>query len=190
MKLVHGVGINDSTYLVTQMVEGRQVICPYYNRWKAMLERCYSNKSLLKYPTYIGCTVDISWKKFTTFRLWMEKQNWKGMHLDKDILIQGNKVYSEATCLFVSPAINGLLCCTTIHTGDYPTGVHLHKKNDTYRAMLNKSGTRVHLGLYNTPVEAHLAYIKAKQEYVYEIAKQQAEPLKSALLAYKVPVRF
>lgn len=40
-------------------------------------------------------------------------ENWKphmeGWHLDKDILLKGNKVYSPETCAFVPAKINSLL---------------------------------------------------------------------------------
>ena len=63
-KLVFGVGVNDLGYR-TQVKEyvtedgGRRIrkpvfICKYYAVWRDMLTRCYSNKSLESYPTYIG----------------------------------------------------------------------------------------------------------------------------------------
>jgi len=39
----------------------------------------------------------------------MERQDWEGKHLDKDILIPGNKIYSPDRCIFVSSLINLLI---------------------------------------------------------------------------------
>ena len=80
-----------------------------YMRWASMLERCYNPKYLEKHPTYVGCYVDRSWLNFQTFSRWFEEnypKDGKNYSLDKDIKIQGNKVYSEDTCVFVSQKDN------------------------------------------------------------------------------------
>ena len=117
-KLVCGVGNNDSDYVVTKfetiVVNGKLKqkliwVCPYYRVWKGMLERCYSIKYQESQPTYIGCSVTDEWLTFSAFKNWMEKQNFEGMQLDKDLLIEGNKVYSPETCVFVSGMVNNFI---------------------------------------------------------------------------------
>ena len=107
--LLYGVGVNDSDY-VTDKRKNKKVIwkCPFYEKWTSMLTRCYSLKYHKRYPTYIGCSVCPEWHYFSKFRLWMELQNWKGMDLDKDLLVKGNQVYGPDTCCFVPAAINYL----------------------------------------------------------------------------------
>ena len=88
-RLVFGVGINDSDYEVYkyETINGKRKAtwkCPYYERWVSMLRRCYSPRSLEKYPTYKGCTVCEEWLTFSTFKKWMENQEWEDRHLDKD----------------------------------------------------------------------------------------------------------
>ena len=79
-----------------------------YKLWKAMIERCYSNKS----TTYKDCVVCERWLCFSNFlqdlpnienyELW--KQD-KRFELDKDI--KGNsKLYSLETCKFVTHTEN------------------------------------------------------------------------------------
>lgn len=120
MKLVCGVGINDADY-VTQKWEhhgydanGKQIQtlvwkCPFYNAWVNMLSRAYSVKTLKRQPTYEGTTVCKEWHTFSVFRTWMEKQEWEGNQLDKDLLVQGNKEYNPETCCFLPQTINNFI---------------------------------------------------------------------------------
>ena len=83
-----------------------------YNVWTGVLERCYSLYQADKFPTYKGCSISKGWECFQNFAKWFE-ENWKphmkGWHLDKDILIKGNKIYSPETCCFVPSEINGVI---------------------------------------------------------------------------------
>lgn len=106
---VCGVGINDSDYVVQKKetikgIDGKRKqrlvwICPYYRAWQSMLVRAYSKSYHKRRPTYIGCSVSEEWKTFSNFKSWMEGQVWEGKQLDKDLLVEGNKVYSEETCV-------------------------------------------------------------------------------------------
>lgn len=80
-----GVAINDAEYVVTAKVDGVKISCPYYKVWANMLQRCYNKKEQERYPNYAGCTVCDEWLTFSTFKSWMERQDWRGKHLDKDI---------------------------------------------------------------------------------------------------------
>ena len=51
-KLIYRVGVNDLPYKMTN-----NPVCPYFNRWKGMLERCYSEKMLETNKSYQGCEV-------------------------------------------------------------------------------------------------------------------------------------
>ena len=46
--------------------------------------------------------------KFSGFGKWFDDNNIDGYHLDKDIKVKGNKVYSPDTCLFVSHKDNNI----------------------------------------------------------------------------------
>lgn len=105
-KPVFGVGTNDADYLTNPTINGKQTKCSIYRTWQSMLMRCYSDKFQAKHPTYTGCSVCDEWLTFSSFRRWMIAQNWQGKQLDKDIRVNGNKVYSPETCCFVTHADN------------------------------------------------------------------------------------
>ena len=164
--LTYGVGINDADYQVISDV----YYCPFYSRWAGVLERCYCPKYHKKQPTYVGCTIDDSWKSFMCFRSWMVKQDWQGKHLDKDLLGCG-KFYSPSTCLFVSQRVNNFTTDRSRFRGSYPIGVDLHKGR--IRARL---GSHSHLGYFDTPEEAHNAWLVAKKELCVQLIAEQTDP--------------
>lgn len=178
--LIYGVGINDSTY-PTQVSESKRLersrwICPYYARWKDMLRRCYSESFQKTSLTYRGCSVDTSWHSFMNFRGWMIEQDWKGKVLDKDILFQGNKIYSSDTCVFVSNGVNVFLSDSRAIRGKWPIGVHLHKQNGKFRAQCGQlDGSHKHLGMFDTPEEAHEAWRKEKLSQAKLLASMQMD---------------
>lgn len=79
-----------------------------YKTWAKMIGRCYSDKIQKRQPTYIGCTVSDEWKHYVKFKVWFDDNYEEGLVLDKDILVEGNKVYSESTCKLVTPYENTL----------------------------------------------------------------------------------
>tara|TARA_R100000951_G_scaffold62227_1_gene52224 strand:+ start:6100 stop:6711 length:612 start_codon:yes stop_codon:yes gene_type:complete len=184
---IFGVGINDADYFVRIKVNGKTISCPYYVKWSSMLNRCYYDKENARHPSYIGCTVTKDWLTFSKFKSWMKSQKWQGLQLDKDLLVQGNRVYSPETCLFVTSAINTLLLDRKDDRGKYPQGVSFKRLNNKFVAQISINGTRKHLGLFPTLEEASEEYKTAKYALIKQLALQQADPLKSALLAYKIP---
>ena len=182
-RLVYGFGINDADYVIKPLINGKRQNCPYYKRWEGIITRCYSKNSLERHPAYVGCSVSNEWKYFSNFRFWMEKQDWEGKHLDKDILIPGNKIYSPDRCIFVSSRINLLLTKCDKKRGAYPLGVYYCKSSGGFHSYLSKDGKVFHLGIYNNPIEAHKKYQLEKSRYIKEIADKQSDyRLKNALI--------
>ena len=184
--LLYGSGINDATYIVSRKINGKQVTCPYYMRWKNRIERCYCQRFLLDNITYRNCTVIKDWLSFSNFKEWMIGKDWEGNHLDKDLLIQGNKLYSPDTCIFISPQVNTLLNKQKLHRGKYKIGVTWYKAVKKFQAQISKRGKNIVIGRYETETEAHDAFVIEKRKYINEIASTQLEPIKSALLSYKI----
>lgn len=183
---VFGVGINDADYVTGKKVNGKFVRCPFYRRWINMLTRCYDKNYQAKRPTYKGCSVCDEWLLFSNFKSWMIKQNWEDNHLDKDLLIKGNKLYSPSTCLFVSSHINTLLSDNKKRRGAHPQGVTYHKIAKKFQAQCQRKGKVKCLGFFDSEKEAHEAYKTFKYKLIKDIAIEQTEPLKSALLNYEI----
>lgn len=176
-KLVYGVGTNDADYPVKPRVNGKQQHCPIYVTWVNMLRRCYSPAEHARQPTYIGCSVAPEWHSFMAFRAWMVEQDWQGRHLDKDILVPGNKVYAPNTCLFVSQAINCLINDYGDGRGRHPLGVSWHKRDQRFRAQCGLDGKNRYLGLYDTADEAHAAWQQAKLAAINDAWLLEPDPV-------------
>ncbi len=189
-KLVLGIGINDANYVIKETIElpeidgirSKKVLleCPYYIKWYGMLQRCYSSKYQARKPTYKGCIVCDEWLRFSNFKSWMETQDWENKHLDKDLLVYQNKVYSPATCVFVPREINQFLPKSDASRGLYPLGVsYMIKQKDRpserskpFISMISKNGASKFLGYYETPEQAHRAWQKAKIKQALEYCNE------------------
>ena len=187
-KLVYGVGTNDAGYVVQNFetvgyVDGKRKrkqvwMCPYYLTWRDMIQRCYSSKRQERYPTYIGCTVSDEWLTFSSFKTWMVQQNWKDNQLDKDLLFEGNKIYSAETCVFVTQMVNKFANDNGAIRGEFLIGVHWHKPLEKFQAMCRNPLTKKkeHLGLFTCEQQAHEAWLKRKLELAHELAAIQTDP--------------
>ena len=162
-----------------------------FQLWKNMLKRCYSEVSFKKSPSYEQCLTSETFNDYQQFKTWCNSQlgfGNTGWELDKDILVKGNKVYSEDTCCFVPKEINLLLVKHDKGRGDYLLGVDYHKNRKQFRARCSDK----HLGWFNTEIEAFNAYKKAKESYIKELAekwKDQIDPrVYEALMKYEVEI--
>ena len=186
-KLVCGVGINNANYVVKKFetighVDGKKKqkqtwVCPYYKTWKHMLMRCYDAKYQDSRPTYKKCTVSDNWLTLTNFKGWMEKQNWEGLQLDKDLLIEGNKVYSPETCVFVAGVVNSFVNDQRAKRGEWQLGVDWDKRRGKFRSRCRNPFTNRenHLGYFTCEMEAHQAWLKRKLELAHELAAIQTD---------------
>lgn len=159
-KLIYGIGINDSTEPVSWWepngVRGR---CKIYSKWVCILQRCYTEYGLSKNPTYSGVTICDEWRYFTKFKSWVQSQAWEDLDLDKDILKEGNKIYSPETCCFVPKFLNIFL--KDNKRGEFPLGVHM-VYNGKFKAQCRVDGKVKCLGTFKTPEQAHKAWQRAK----------------------------
>lgn len=174
-RLKYGVGINDSDSPTTIEVNGKIITDPYYAKWSGIIQRCYSEKLHIKRPTYIGCTVSDEWLRLSTFKEWMQDQDWQGMHIDKDVIKPGNKMYCADMCCFISHSLNNLLTDDGKKRGMYPKGVSWYTNVNKYAADVRIDGKTNHLGRFDTVVEAHQAYCDAKADHVISVALEQSD---------------
>ena len=187
---VYGIGVVGTKYPIT--VNG--VSTKEYDLWKGMLRRCYSDSFKKRCPTYEDCEVSENFKSYEYFYEWCNEQIGfynEGWQLDKDLLVKGNKVYSENTCVFIPQEINLLLVKRDNNRGEYLIGVSWHKKDNAFVAMVSKNkGKREHLGYFKTELEAYNAYKQVKESFIKEQANKWKgkidERAYNALMNYKV----
>lgn len=166
--LVCGKGINDC--INGTSINGKHTKC--YSLWKAMLERCYNKKHLKRYPTYEVCTVCDEWLLFSNFKKWFDKNYKEGYHLDKDILVQGNKIYSPNTCAFIPAHINTIICDSSSKRGEYKIGVTWCRYHNKFSAHAKIKKREKFLGYYKDEESAFNAYKKAKSAEIRRVAKE------------------
>lgn len=168
MKKVFDVGIND--YEGKVKISGKKI--KSYQVWQSMLRRCYDKKFQEKQPTYIGCSVCDEWKYFSNFKSWFDKNYRYDLEelglkpsLDKDLLIEGNKVYSPSTCVFLPHRINSFLANIYATNTSSAVGVSWHKHNNKWVVQIKDFDThkRKNLGYFTSIEQAKECYIKARE---------------------------
>lgn len=166
-----------------------------YVLWKDMLKRCYDKDYQNKRKSYLDCSVSEMFLCYADFEQWCNKQigfDKKGFRLDKDILVKGNKIYSEDTCCFVPIELNGLLIKQEVCRGEYPIGVSINKSTGRFKARISYGCIGKHLGNYDTIEEAFLAYKIAKEDRIKVLAnkwKDKIDPRAyEALMNYQVEI--
>ena len=181
---VFGKGTNDAWYSVNQMIDGKKVTCPYFRVWSGMLRRCLSEYHKKRNPAYRDAKVCDEWLIFSNFKSWMEKQDWRGKELDKDILVPGNKLYAPQLCIFVPKHINVLFVDKFDVASNHPAGFIWSKRERRFHARCqDSSGKKRHLGSFRTAEDAHSAYLTFKSQVF--LCHAEVEPqacVKAALM--------
>lgn len=130
-----------------------------------------------KFPTYADCSN--GFENFQQFAEWCnstegygERYNGKLWCLDKDVLIQGNKMYSPERCCFIPEFVNNFFVIRGRGRGAYPVGVtKAGGRSKRYTARCNNFSGREALGNFITPMGAHMAWIEAKMEHLLAVIK-------------------
>ena len=170
IRLIFGICINDADYSTSkeEKVNGKRKntwVCPYYTCWYSMLRRCYSENYQKRQRTYIGCTVCKEWLLFSNFKKWMMLQKWEYRCLDKDFLVNMNKVYSPTTCVFLPKELNNFITTNGARRGKYPIGVTFRKSakvNNYMCAISRKTNPSGYVSVHNDPHSTHMRYLSEK----------------------------
>ena len=178
----YGVAFFDEDYtpLIKQempKVNGKRVrkiswICPHYAVWMNMITRVYRGKQ-----AYTNVSVCDDWLYFSRFKFWMQTQEWEGKQLDKDLLVEGNKIYSPDTCCFINGKTNVFIINKENINGF--TGVVYDKTRNLkpYLAQIKdlNSNKHLNLGRFSTPEEAHLAWKQKKHLFACQLAELEVD---------------
>ena len=159
-----------------------------YSVWKDLIKRCYSPRAEKVYPIYYGkCEVCNEWHNFQTFAKWYDENYYEvdeRLHLDKDILYPGNKIYSPHHCMLVPQRINELFTYKRNNTG-LPIGI---KRTSTGRFECGYNGKSI--GTFDTLDKAFSMYKSQKENAIRCVAEEYKGiiPLKlyETLINYKV----
>ena len=189
---IYGIGMIGAKHPVTI----NNVLTKEYVLWVHMLQRCYSDSFKKKRPTYEDCKCSENFKSYEYFYEWCNKQigfNNEGWHLDKDLLVKGNKVYSEDSCVFLPQEINKILTKRTTSRGEYLIGIYWSKTHKAFKAQVRKNkGGRECLGYFATELGAFNTYKVAKEAFIKEQANkwklQIDERAYEALMKYTVEI--
>lgn len=140
-----------------------------YQCWSSMLKRCYGDNSG---RCYENCTVHKDWHNFQNFAKWFEEnfkpefmQKW---HLDKDLLVRENKIYSSETCCFAPAQLNSLLIGQNLKKLDKG----IRRNNSKFEALVGRDGESIYLGIFNTIEEARIVYITEKEKEIKRVANK------------------
>lgn len=146
----------------TEVNESNGVHFQSYNIWRAMLKRCYDKKNHIQHPCYKKCTVCDEWLCYKNFKEWYKSHkyyllNGEKLHIDKDILVKYNTIYSPNTCILVPTSINEMFKMNT-NCGIYK------QKNGKYYVQSN----HYYLGVFDTLEQANSINNKFKTQYLHD----------------------
>lgn len=188
-KTIQGVGyIGIGSYNSVNAKEAHSV-------WRDMLRRCYAIDAAVKFPAYKDCTVHDEWFDFQVFAKWFYDNCFcECPTIDKDVLVKGNRIYSPDTCCIIPRSLNVALVKNKEYRGNLPIGVCYNRSGKThpYRAKLKRYGVTVELGIFTNIQDAFLAYKRAKEKYLQELAEKYKSQISletyNSLIYYQVEI--
>ena len=163
--------VGDGKYL-TRNSKGKRTV--EYSVWTSMMDRCYGKRE--RYPAYIDCEVCEEWLNYQNFAKWYKENYYplgtERMHLDKDILVKGNRLYSPETCLIIPQRVNMIFMTKE-------KGVDADLPNAIKRSVkgYNSSYIGKYLGNFKTLDEAIKKHDTAKREHVKQLIKEYGDKL-------------
>jgi hypothetical protein len=168
-KSIYGVGfVGEGNYKYKHAGGGlKSVLC-----WNTMLRRCYDSVLHKKRPTYKDVTVCEEWHNFQNFAKWFDEsynpETMKGWHLDKDILVQGNRIYSPETCCFVPQEINSAFSIKKVPSSCNTPGISM--EGAKYKVRCRIEGKEVCFGNFEKEEDAFYTYREAKLREIKRLA--------------------
>lgn len=190
-----GIGIVGIKYPIS--INGKQI--KEFILWRNILRRCYFPQCNSKERKYIESSVCEEWLYYPNFYEWLHSQenfdkwyNGENWHIDKDILIKGNKLYSPDTCCLVPSNVNELFTKTDAFRGNTPIGVHWHSRDNVYEVncndpFLNKC---VYLGRYDDIEQGFQAYKSYKENIIKQTAQICFDNQEIILACYNAMINY
>ncbi len=140
-----------------------------YRKWANMMQRCYSEVTHRIKPYYKDCRVCEEWWNFSNFREWYRENAIEGrkFDLDKDILIQGNNIYSPRTCSLVTHYAN-----TIFQRRGIETNITQNSSTGMYDAVMTILGKMRKVGTFGTREDAEKGVSTYRKELINNFARK------------------
>lgn len=153
-----------------------------YIKWKNMMQRCYDKKVHKYKPEYADKTICEEWQNYANFKIWFDEHyipSDSQIDLDKDLLIQGNKVYSPETCVLLAHYINAIF--------EYNAIDQVHKNEDGM-FVIGKGKCKSKKKVYATYEEAYERVCEKKEHRIEKAVEKNLT--KVPMCAYEAMLRW
>lgn len=171
-----------------------------YDTWRGMKRRCLDERFKKRCPAYKNVSCCDEWLLYENFYDWLHSQpnfdkwlNGERWHVDKDILVKGNKIYSPETCCLVPLNVNGLFSRGNTNKNKLPIGVNPHGAG--FQASCDDlHHKKIYLGTYNTIEKAFYAYKEYKESLIKQVAEIEysqgniTEKCYKAMMSYMIEI--
>ena len=145
-----------------------------YRTWVGILDRVFDGK--LK--SYDNVCISKEWLSYENFEIWYNKNMYnienEKMCIDKDILSNENKIYSEDTCIIIPERINNIL----INFYNKESGITYRNRVEKYEVSCRDfDGKKKYLGYYEDKDEAISIYRRFKINTIIEVLNSYKDKL-------------
>lgn len=181
-KLVAGIGINDypeNPYHFKTVYENgvsrRELVwyCPAYRCWNSLLNR-RGHRAMAP-----------EWLRFSVFREWFYTHFKPGLHVSIGLLDTQAPIGPDTTT-FVPTYMSIALRLTQSKESVLPPGVR-HFRRGRFTASITEEGRTVPLGVFDSLLDAHIEYLKAKYDSIRQkVVKYQTESFKDDRLVNRI----
>lgn len=145
---------------------GTQYLTNSYARWRGIINRCKPGAAQAQSKCYVGCSVSPLFEEFQGFANWYTKQVGYGLEdydIDKDLLVKGNKLYSEETCVLIPAKLNKFLSQKNANSDN--RGIAKTATN-RYVATGCLDSNVYYIGTYDTSEEARTHYLNDRNKNI------------------------
>jgi hypothetical protein len=173
--IVEGVGINDLSlcgpHYYWNAEKNDSLAIPEYKMWYEMIRRTSSAKLKQSTPSVANSQCCPAWLHRINFQKWYHSQkvykdsSGKTLHLDKDILVEGNNIYGPDQCALVPQYLNASLRDIFNDSSKYDrlrwvnykekTEDMINELNKPYNVKVSYLGKLLRGGSYRDEKEAH-----------------------------------